>query len=285
MEAKRKKSLSASMRSCADVHMEVRIMSIQPKSDYSFLFSGLGSGASGVAGSNFLADYASIKNGSYGKLMKAYYGGHADKVVKSAAKSSVDKVKSSTGAKTSEETKAYAKVQSASDALKDSADALLASGPKSVFAQKDITTKDENGVETTEKGYDVEGIYKAVNSFVNSYNSLVKATDAADSDAISRRTGNMLNAAAGNLKSLLAAGISINNDGTLDLDKSTFMKAEMSTVKSLFQGSGSFGYRVSAQASLINYAAGREANNGNFYTTKGTYSTNFSSGNLFSSTL
>ena len=36
--------------------------------DYSSLFSSLG-----ASSSNWLADYATIKNGSYAKLMKAYY--------------------------------------------------------------------------------------------------------------------------------------------------------------------------------------------------------------------
>ena len=259
-------------------------VNIQAKQDVSFLFSSLGSGAASVAGSNFLADYASIKNGSYGKLMKAYYGGRASSAVKSAVKSSTAKTNSSNG-KTSEENKAYSKVQSSADGLKDAADALYAVGSKSVFAQKDITTKDENGVETTTKGYDTEKIYKAVNQFVSSYNAVIKATDEVESDAVGRRTGNMMNATASNLKTLLAVGISINKDGTLDLDKDTFMKSEMTTVKSLFSGNGSYGYQVSAQASLISYAAGRETDNGSFYTTKGTYSTNYSSGNLFSSML
>ncbi len=258
-------------------------VNIQAKPDMSFMFSSLGSGAANVAGSNFLADYASIKNGSYAKLMKAYYGGHAGSAAKSIAKSSVEKNKAET--KSSEDKKAYSKVQTSADGLKEAADALLSTGSKSVFAQKDITTKDENGVETTTKGYDKEAIYKAVNQFVTNYNSVIQATDDAENDDISRRTGNMMNATASNLKSLLAIGININKDGTLDLDKSTFMDSEMSTVKSLFNGNGSYGYRVSAQASLIGYAESREANNGSFYTTKGTYSKNFSNGNLFSSTL
>ena len=49
-------------------------INIQAKTNYSFLFSGLSSTASNAASSNWLADYASIKNGSYAKLMKAYYG-------------------------------------------------------------------------------------------------------------------------------------------------------------------------------------------------------------------
>ncbi len=258
-------------------------INIQAKQDVSFLFSSLGSGAASVAGSNFLADYASIKNGSYAKLMKAYYGGNASSAVKSVAKSSTTKTNSNV--KTSEENKAYSKVQSSADGLKDAADALYATGSKSVFEQKDITTKDENGVETTTKGYDTEKIYKAVNNFVSNYNAVIQATEDVESDAVGRRTGNMMNATASNLKSLLAIGISINKDGTLELDKDTFMKSEMTTVKSLFSGNGSYGYQVSAQASLISYAAGRETNSGSFYTTKGTYSTNYSSGNLFSSML
>ena len=48
-------------------------INIQAKTNYSFLFSGLSSSASNAVSGNWLADYASIKNGSYGKLMKAYY--------------------------------------------------------------------------------------------------------------------------------------------------------------------------------------------------------------------
>ena len=52
-------------------------MNIQAKTDYSTLFSSL----SGNQTSTFsLADYASIKNGSYFKVMKAYYGKDAQGV-------------------------------------------------------------------------------------------------------------------------------------------------------------------------------------------------------------
>ena len=41
---------------------------------YSSLLSGAGSGSSGgFDGSSLLTDYAAIKNGSYGKMMKSYY--------------------------------------------------------------------------------------------------------------------------------------------------------------------------------------------------------------------
>lgn len=249
-------------------------INVKAKTDVSFLFSSLGSGAAGVANSNFLIDYASIKNGSYAKLMKAYYSETASDSVKTIAKNS----NTASKALTSEESKAYAKVQTNTDALKESADALLG---KALFEKKDITTKDANGVENTVQDYDKDAIYKAVNSFVTNYNSVVSSVENTDNSTVARRTANMTNATASNQKALSNIGISINTDGTLSLDKDTFMNADMSKVKSLFNGSGSYGYQVSAQASLINYAADNAVNKGSYYGVNGTYSSSFSSGNLF----
>ena len=48
-------------------------INVNAKQDYSYLFQSLStSSGSGLGNLNFLSDYASIKNGSYGKLMKAY---------------------------------------------------------------------------------------------------------------------------------------------------------------------------------------------------------------------
>lgn len=46
--------------------------------DYSALFGGT-SDSSSVGNTNMLSDYAAIKNGSYGKLMKAYYASRMQK--------------------------------------------------------------------------------------------------------------------------------------------------------------------------------------------------------------
>lgn len=251
-------------------------INIHLKQDVSFLFSSLGSGAASVAGSNFLSDYASIKNGSYAKLMKAYYSENASDSVKSLANRSTGK----RAVKTSEETQAYAQVQKTSDSLKDSADALLARG---LYEKKDIVTKDENGLETTVKGYDTDKIYKALNSFVNNYNSVVKAAEDTGDDTLIRRTSSMANQSVSNAKGLNSIGITINENGTLSLDKDSFMKADMGKVKTLFGSSGSYGYQVSAQASMINFSADRAANRGSSYNTTGSYTSNFVNGNLFNS--
>ena len=249
-------------------------ISIQARPDYSFLFSSLGSGAASVSGSTFLMDYASIKNGSYYKLMKAYYSETGSDEVKPLVNN---------GTSGQVDAKSLARVQSSTDALKEAADALLEKGSDSVFKKKDITTVDENGVETTRRDYDAESIYKAVDNFVTNYNAVIEAVDDYRGDTVTRRTESMVNATLSNIKLLNKIGITVNEDSTLSLDKDTFMNAEMSTVESLFGENGSYGYRVSAQASLINYSAVRDANRANTYTFTGAYSNLYNAGSLFNS--
>ena len=253
-------------------------INIQAKTDYTYLFSSLGSSSSsGTSNLSFLSDYAAIKNGSYGKLMKAYFNGSSDAV------SSL--VKSSASTVTETEAKSLAKVQTATDALKESADELLTTGSKSLFTKKEITTKDENGTETTSEGYDTDAIYKAVSSFVTNYNSVIDAVNSADNDKVTTKAVSMVNATIANVNLLNNIGITINDDSTLSIDKDTFSKADMNTVKTLFNGTGSYGYRVSAQASMINFAADSEVNKSSFYTSQGTVTNLYSTGNLFSSLL
>lgn len=99
-------------------------INIQAKTNYSFLFSGLSSSASNALSGNWLADYASIKNGSYGKLMKAYYA--KDSGDSKTAASTITKKDTATDTAK----KALAKVETTTDALKESADALLATGKR-----------------------------------------------------------------------------------------------------------------------------------------------------------
>jgi hypothetical protein len=262
-------------------------INIQAKNDYSYLFSSLSTSSSSSSSglSSFLSDYASIKNGSYGKLMKAYYSSDASDEVKSLASSSTSSTSttSSTSSLTSAETKAYTEVQSTTDDLKESADTLLATGTKSVFNKKDITTTDENGVESTEKGYDTSAIYSAVSSFIKDYNSVINAADSVDDTTISNRVANMESTTSTYSSSLKELGITINDDNTLSIDKDTFKAADMDKAKSLFNGSGSYAYSVSASASMINYNADYALTKSSTYTTSGSYSSTYNLGSLYSS--
>lgn len=234
-------------------------ITINMRQDVSYLFSGLGKGTSAASTSNFLSDYAAIKNGSYAKLMKAYYGESRgnNEAVSSIARKSTSSI-------SSEDAKELNKVQSATDALKESADALLEKGKKSVF---DSDNK--------------EAVYKAVNDFVTDYNSVINAVNEVDNDTVENRTLNMMRGTLSNSKLLSQVGITLNEDSTLSLDKETFEKANMSTVKSLFNNTGSYGYSVSAQSSLINFAADHALSKTNTYNVNGAYNSAFNNGNLF----
>ena len=83
--------------------------------------------------------------------------------------------------------------------------------------------------------------------------------------------------------SLKKLGITINGDKTLSIDEKTFKASEVSDIEDTFVGSSSFSKSVSSQASFINDAATREATKANTYTSSGSYSNNFSTGDIFTS--
>lgn len=228
------------------------------KQNYSYLFQSM----SGNSNLNFLSDYMSIKNGSYGKLMKAYYSKDS-KVSKETASIVDEKKKNLSTSKDSAET--LKQIKTTSESLKSSADQLTNTGKDSVFS----------------KGQDE--IYKAVDSFVNSYNKLVEGSAKSASDSITKRVDTLKNMTEANQKLLSQVGITIGKDDTLTLDKEAFAKADTSTVKTLFNGSYSYASRVSSQSSFIDFAATQEASKANTYTTNGMYSNTYASGNIFNS--
>ena len=232
------------------------------KNDYSFLFSSLGSSGSSSPNLNFISEYASIKNGSYGKLMKAYYA--KDETSKSTSKTTTQKQNTIAATTTAN----LSAVQTTSDKLKDSADALLVKGEKSLF-------KDESVSDT---------VYNAVSKFVSDYNSVIKASKEASNTNVGDRTTTMVQTTKANQSLLSKIGITVNQDNTLALDKTSFMASDFSTVKGLFNTTGGFAYRTSAQASLINYAADNAVSKASsIYTTNGTFNKNYSTGSLFDS--
>ena len=238
-------------------------MSISLKTDYSMLFSSLSSSSSKnssitFSSNTFFADYASIKNGSYGKLLKAYYAKNSDDTLTSS---------STLNASTSlDTTETLAKIQSTTDSLKESADALLEKGSKSVFNSEEE-----------------DAVYDAVATFVSDYNSVLNATDKANSSSILQKTLSMVNTTKAYETMLSKVGITINDDNSLSIDKDTFKQADESTLKTLFNDTGSFAYSVSASASFINFRADTEAAKANTYTISGNYSSNYTSGSIFNS--
>lgn len=254
--------------------MGIRI-NVNARQDYSYLFQSMTTSKGNSLGNlNFLSDYASIKNGSYGKLMKAYYAKDAADKAASTGKDTETKKKSISTA--ADSAKTLSEIEKAADAMKESADSLLVKGSKSVFRKK-------NEKATVSEEYDTDAIYKAVSGFVTDYNDLLSKTSAASSKNLQSKADTLAAVTSANAKLLSRVGITVNSDSSLSLDEEVFKKSDMGMVKNLFGTTGAYGYKVSAQASMIDYTAAKESTRSNTYTANGTYSNVYSAGNILNS--
>lgn len=254
--------------------MGIRI-NVNARQDYSYLFQSMTTSRGNSLGNlNFLSDYASIKNGSYGKLMKAYYA--KDAADKAASKGKDTETKKKSISTAADSAKTLSEIEKAADAMKESADSLLVKGSKSVFRKK-------NEKATVSEEYDTDAIYKAVSGFVTDYNDLLSKTSAASSKNLQSKADTLAAVTSANAKLLSRVGITVNSDSSLSHDEEVFKKSDMGTVKNLFGTTGAYGYKVSAQASMIDYTAAKESTRSNTYTANGTYSNVYSAGNILNS--
>lgn len=215
--------------------------------DYTALFGGTPSSE----GSGFsLSDYASIKNGSYGKILKAYY-----------AKEDAEKAE-----KTGDSRQRALLIRSSADALKKSAEALT---EDSLWEKKKIKKKDEKtGVETVTEDYDWDKIEKAVKTFIDDYNSMMEEVGNSNEKGVLRNGVWLTGMTKSTEKLLKKIGITIGKGNKLELDQEEFKEAGLVTVKSVFHGYGSFAHRISQKAERISSAAVSR----NTYNRKGSYS-------------
>lgn len=226
-------------------------------------------GSADILGINY-ADYATIRSGSYFKLLNAYYG-------KGSTSEEAGSVLSTSTAK--DDTKTLARIEDAAGEMKESAAALMTSGSKSVFEK--VTTTDKEGVTKTD--YDTDAIYKAVKAFADDYNDLLDEAVESDTTSILRAARNMVNYTKVNERMLSKMGITIGEDNKLEVDEKAFKEADMDKVKSLFGTRGSYGYQIQTQASLIESYAKNEAAKSNTYGKNGVYTYNYNTGELYNS--
>lgn len=219
--------------------------------------------------STILRDYASIKNGSYKKLLKAYY----------------DKQGSdwSSIAMSSDSTSTIARIQNASIDLINAADKLTAKGSKSLFKKQDITVTDDEGNTTTKQGYDMDSIYLAASSFVSDYNTMIEEGANAESTSILKPTLSMTRLSKSNIQLLKKVGISVGSNNKLSIDEDTFKNADINSIRTLFNGANSYASQVSAKASKIKGAAILESLKANTYSYTANYSNTYSAGSIYNS--
>lgn len=243
------------------------------------LFSGFGTSntSSGISGlGSLLSDYSAIRNGSYSKLMKAYYNNVDNTATKSAYNNAVKNKNNSAAADSSTTIK---ELQSTTDDLTSSAKDLYTTGSKSVFQKKSVT--DEDG--KTSQQYDTDAIYKSVKKFADDYNSVLEAADKSKDSKVQNSVIGMINYTKMESNMLGKLGITIGSDYQLSIDEDTFKKADMSVAKSLFNGTGSYAYTIASKSAMTNSYADMEASKANTYNKYGSYGSTYSSGSIYNS--
>lgn len=252
----------------------MRGISMYDSSSVSTLFSSLGSSkstGSGLFGIN-LSEYASIRSGSYGKLMRSYFSMDSTKGTSKSDDSTKNTIEdlATTTSTSKDSTKTLAAIESDAKELTDSAKALYTRSNNKVF------TKDSGG------SYDTDKIYKAVKRFADDYNSLMDTAGKSSTNLIFRSAGSIKNETSYNEKALKEIGITVDEKtGRLSVDETTFKSADTEKIKNLFNGTGSYAYSVATKAAMTESYAKSEAAKSNTYTKNGTYNYNYNSGNIF----
>ena len=252
----------------------MRGISMYDSASVSTLFSSLGSSkstGSGLFGIN-LSEYASIRSGSYGKLMRSYFSMDSTKGTSKSDDSTKNTIEdlATTTSTSKDSTKTLAAIESDAKELTDSAKALYTRSNNKVF------TKDSGG------SYDTDKIYKAVKRFADDYNSMLDTAGKSSTNRISRSVSSMKNETSYNEKPLKEIGITVDEKtGRLSVDETTFKSADTEKIKNLFHGTGSYAYSVATKAAMTESYAKSEAAKSNTYTKDGTYNYNYNSGNIF----
>lgn len=202
---------------------------------YSTLLGGMSGGDDAGGMGSLLSDYAAIKNGSYGKMMKSYYA----KLEKQEAEES-GKTDSKKAGKVKDNASA-----SAAQSLYKSASALTSL----------------NYDDRSEKN--IDKITDSVSSFIKDYNSLMKSAAKSENTTVQKQAESLYNSYYSNYKLFAKVGITLNSDKTLSFDEDSMKKAlqdtehgKGATVKTLFGGIGSFADKAANKAGQIYRAAG-----------------------------
>ncbi|MCR5236024.1 MAG: hypothetical protein K6E34_02335 [Lachnospiraceae bacterium] len=224
--------------------------------DISSMFGGI----SNAGNSSYtLSDYASIKNGSYKKLMKAYY---AQEKEESEALGGDSHAK-------------LLSVKSTADSLKEAADALQSD---KLWQKKEIVNVDEEtGKERKTFDYDWDAITKAVRSFVDAYNNTIERAGTSDTKDVLMVGSWMAKMTSKNANVLARAGIEIGSDNKMTLNEEK-LKNNAGTAQFIFKGYNSFADKISYKASQMSQGAARSAEKmGAAYNRKGEYTGGISS--------
>lgn len=197
--------------------------------DYTGLFNSLPktSASSGGGLTNLATEYNSIRSGSYGKLLSAYYK------------------KMNSG-------------DSVTEAIqKENENRQLVGGNASALKSAAKTLSKIDFSDTSDAGK--EKSLKAIKDFVSSYNSVIDTADDVNSKGILRNAVWMTNITSKSAGLLNELGISVGKDNKLTLDETKWADAHNSTKAALFNGRQGFAEKMVYKASQMTNSSAEKA--------------------------
>ncbi len=231
-----------------------------------------------------LTDYAAIKNGSYKTMLKAYVAkmesddsdseegsNYSKKVAEESTPSYYRDATTKVASDSTASETTVSKLTTSAQSLAEDAEVLTKTGSGSVFSS--LTGNDSS---YSNSDYNMKEIASAVKSFADSYNSVLSQSSSSSNSKVTSAVSEM-NQNAGNYEKLLnQAGITVADDGKLSVDESKVRSTNISTLKNLFNNSGSFASQTESYASQVKYySASADANSSSSasgYSADGTYS-------------
>ena len=246
-------------------------------SSSSFINSMLGtSGSASQSIYNSLGDYAALKNGSYGKLVKAYYAQQSSDAKTEDSRKKIGQVELPVSV--TQEQMNNTAIKNDANALKAAFGELTTKGSKSIFNK--INVKDEE-TGLTGQEYDTDRIYKAVSQFVNTYNDLIKDSSKSTNSSISEKRESLTEYMNAYEKELKDMGIQIESDKTLTMDEKKFKESDMQTVKDVWNGTSALGAKMYQTSVELEHIAKSAVSADSLYTSNASYVS--AAGSLFNS--
>lgn len=228
-------------------------------SDYSYLFQSASGGSLGNL--NFISDYASIKNGSYGKLMKAYYG-----MGQSASTSGTSATAASSNSSKSRTSNVLDKILEEKKNPKVSKEAQeantkLTSGLSSLNTSVSALRNDSTYTDTANGKSAADKVVSAVKAYVSDYNDVVNAAKSSTLAGKTAYVANMMSSTAANADKLSEIGITVNSNGTIELNENALKKAGVDKVQELFSKDNitSYGSTVASRLQFAGSTSGTGA--------------------------
>lgn len=163
---------------------------------------------------------------------------------RSMSASDAGKISGAAAQKTASSAENLKTLEASAKNLSEKATALAANGRNSVFKTD------------AEGNYDMEKIASAVSDFAESYNAAKTAVVNAGNEKAVQTAVGMVSSTQSMENTLNKVGITINSDNSLSFNSEKFKEADMSDIKALFSGTGSYAHNIAIKAAQIqSYAA------------------------------